>query len=80
MHLHEVNEFLIAQTGNTRTLWVNASFEGIHEDYPVDCTANIELTPEDEQILGIKADKWDTMTDFVAEVYKQVDWERVTYD
>ena len=80
MTLFDVNDFeIIAPTpdGGDPILWVNASFEGIHEAWPVDCTTSFCLTREDEEILGA-APSMNTMIDFIDAMHSQVDWEPVT--
>ena len=81
MTLFDVNDFEIlssAPEGGDPILWVNASFEGISEDYPVDCTTSFCLTPEDQERLGDAPISMNTMIDFIDDVHDQIDWEPVT--
>ena len=78
MNLFDVNEFHMSTSDGVTTLWVNASFEGIHEGYPVDMTTTITLTPEDTERLADGANTMATMIDFIDDVHGQIDWERVT--
>ena len=79
--LFDLNDYEILSPtpeGGGPILWVNASFEGIHEDWPVDCTTSIELTPEDTERLLVTPHTHEAMIDFVNDLAPLCDWEPVT--